>query len=161
MNRLTVEETNLLSIYRTGSRQGLIVAMKDDTEPKEPLSPTQEASFLSFVQSDKVYQKYCDEIIILLWTGLRISELCGLTEADIDFENKLINVDHQLLKHSEADGYYIETPKTKSGTRQIPMSTKVYEAVERVIKNPERQERSLSLVGTAAFYSLTGTAYQR
>lgn len=28
MNRLTVEETNLLSIYRTGSRQGLIVAMK-------------------------------------------------------------------------------------------------------------------------------------
>ena len=28
MNRLTVEETNLLSIYRTGSRQALIVAMK-------------------------------------------------------------------------------------------------------------------------------------
>ena len=28
MNRLTVEETNLLSIYRTGRRQGLIVAMK-------------------------------------------------------------------------------------------------------------------------------------
>lgn len=28
MNRLTVEETNLLSIYKTGSRQGLIVAMK-------------------------------------------------------------------------------------------------------------------------------------
>lgn len=28
MNRLTVEETNLLSIYRTGNRQGLIVAMK-------------------------------------------------------------------------------------------------------------------------------------
>ncbi len=28
MNRLTVEETNLLSIYRTGSRQRLIVAMR-------------------------------------------------------------------------------------------------------------------------------------
>lgn len=28
MNRLTVEETNLLSIYKTGSRQGLIVVMK-------------------------------------------------------------------------------------------------------------------------------------
>lgn len=28
MNRLTVEETNLLSIYRTGSRQGLIVTMR-------------------------------------------------------------------------------------------------------------------------------------
>lgn len=28
MNRFTVEETNLLSIYMTGSRQGLIVRMK-------------------------------------------------------------------------------------------------------------------------------------
>lgn len=28
MNRFTVEETNLLSIYMTGSRQGLIVSMK-------------------------------------------------------------------------------------------------------------------------------------
>ncbi len=27
MMKLTVEETNLLSIYKTGSRQGLIVAM--------------------------------------------------------------------------------------------------------------------------------------
>ena len=26
MTKLTVEETNLLSIYKTGSRQGLIVA---------------------------------------------------------------------------------------------------------------------------------------
>ena len=70
--------------------------LEDDTEPKEPLSPTQEAAFLSFVQHDKVYQKYYDEIIILLGTGLRISELCGLTEADIDLDKQLINVDHQL-----------------------------------------------------------------
>ncbi|NIZ49510.1 site-specific integrase, partial [Clostridioides difficile] len=62
----------------------LNTVLEDDTEPKEPLSPTQEAAFLSFVQHDKVYQKYYDEIIILLGTGLRISELCGLTEADID-----------------------------------------------------------------------------
>ena len=27
MMKLTVEETNLLSIYKTGSRQGLVVAM--------------------------------------------------------------------------------------------------------------------------------------
>jgi len=80
---------------------------------RNPYPLRRKASFLSLVQSDKVYQKYYDEIIILLGTGLRISELCGLTEADIDFENKLINVDHQLLKHSEAGGYYIEIPKNE------------------------------------------------
>ena len=113
----------------------LNTVLEDDTEPKVPLSSTQEASILSFMQNDKTYQKYSNEVIILLGTGLRISELCGLTETGIDFEKKLINVDHQLLKHSEAGGYYIETPKTKSGTRQIPMSTKVFEAFKRVLKN--------------------------
>ena len=108
--------------------------MEDDTEPKVPLSPTQEASFLSFIQNDKVYRKYHAEIIILLGTGLRISELCGFTEDDIDFENKLINVDHQLLRIAGSD-YCIETSKTKSGVRQILMSTKVCEAFERVLKN--------------------------
>lgn len=128
--------------------------LEDNTEPKEPLSPTQEASFLSFVQNDKVYQKYYDEIIILLGTGLRISELCGLTETDIDFENKLINVDHQLLKHPEAGGYYIETPKTKSGNRQIPMSTKVYEAFERVMKKPRTERTQLIIDGYSRFLFL-------
>ena len=60
------------------------------------LSPTQEASFLSFIAGDKGCQKYCDEITILLGTGIRISELCGLIDKDIDFENKRINVEHSL-----------------------------------------------------------------
>lgn len=96
----------------------LNTVIEDDTEPKVPLTPAQEESFLSFAQNDKVYQKYYDELIILLGTGLRISELCGLTDTDIDFENRIINVDHQLLRSAET-GYYIETPKTKSGIRQI------------------------------------------
>jgi len=94
----------------------LNTVIEDDTEPKVPLTPAQEESFLSFAQNDKVYQKYYDELIILLGTGLRISELCGLTDTDINFENRIINVDHQLLRSAET-GYYIETPKTKSGIR--------------------------------------------
>ena len=44
MTKLTVEETNLLSIYKTGSRQGLIVAMNAalpfmDGEILKSLSP--------------------------------------------------------------------------------------------------------------------------
>ena len=108
--------------------------IEDETEPKVPLTAEQEESLLSFMQGDSVYQKYRDEVIILLGTGLRISELCGLTKTDIDFENRIINVDHQLLKSAET-GYYIEKPKTQSGIRQIPMSKKVHEALERVLKN--------------------------
>ena len=89
---------------------------------------------LDFVQGDEVYSKYYDELIILLETGLRISELCGLTETDLDFENRIINVDHQLLYSSEI-GYYVEEPKTESGIRQIPMTESVYEALQNALKN--------------------------
>ena len=116
----------------------LNTVIEDNTEPKAPLTPAQEASLLSFVESDTVYQKYLDEIVILLGTGLRISELCGLTETDLDFEGRTIQVDHQLLRG--AGGYYIETPKTRSGVRQIPMSEKVHDALKRVLENRRSAE---------------------
>lgn len=129
----------------------LSTVLEDDTEPKVPLSPTQEASFLSFVQNDKVYQKYYDEIIILLKTGLRISEFCGLTDTDINFDTRLVNVDHQLLKISGS--YYVDTPKTKSGVRQVPMCTMVCEAFERVLKK-RRQAAPIIVGGYSRFLFL-------
>ena len=130
----------------------LNTVLEDDTEPKAPLSPTQEAAFLSFVQNDVIYRKYYDELIILLGTGLRISELCGLTETDIDFEKRLINVDHQLSKIAGV-GYRVYPPKTKSGIRQIPMSAKVYKAFERVLKN-HRSTKPLIIDGYSNFLFL-------
>ena len=46
---------------------------------------------------------YANELIILLGTGLRISEFCGLT-TNLDFKNRLIRADRQLLRNSE-NGY--------------------------------------------------------
>ena len=84
--------------------------INDDTEPKVPLTPAQEKELLKFIQDDTVYSKYYDEVVILLETGLRISEFCGLTPADLDFEKRFINVDHQLLRSTE-DGYYSKRPR--------------------------------------------------
>ena len=100
---------------------------------KAALTPKQEESLLAFMEQDTVCRKYRDEVIILLGTGLRISEFCGLTTA-LDFKNRQINVDHQLLRDADI-GYYIETPKTKNGIRQIPMNEEVYQALKRVLKN--------------------------
>ena len=40
-------------------------------------------------------------------------EFCGLTESDMDFENRTINVDHQL-QYSGKKAYRIETLKTEN-----------------------------------------------
>ena len=113
--------------------------INDDTVPKVPLTPTQENELLDFMQNDPVYAKYYDEVVILLETGLRISELCGLTPADLNFEKRFVNVDHQLLRDTEV-GYYIEPPKTNSGIRQLPMSEKAYQAFRRISKNRKKAE---------------------
>lgn len=110
--------------------------ISDDSIPREALTEDDEKRLLDFAGTDKVYSQYYDVIVILLNTGLRISELCGLTIADLDFTNKLINVDHQLL-YSKEHGFYIDTPKTKNGIRKIPMNKKAYDALQRVVKQCE------------------------
>lgn len=107
--------------------------IEDDTPKKEALTPEQEQSFITFVKNDNIYHKYYDEIIILLETGLRISELCGLTEADLNMNDRILTIDHQLLYVKEA-GYFIADPKTKSGRRDIYINDIVYEAFTRVLQ---------------------------
>ena len=123
--------------------------IEDDTQPKEALSLEQERFYLAFVKNDDVYQVYYDDIVILLGTGLRISELCGLTVSDLDFENRIIEVNHQILYDGKI-GYYISMPKTKKGYRQIPMSEKVYQALLRVVSN--RKRSSFEIVDNGKVY---------
>lgn len=106
--------------------------IENDTIPKTALTDEQVNTLLSFVQSDSVYSRYYRAIIVLLHTGLRISELCGLTVQDIDFEKGYINVTHQLRYDNE--GYHITSPKTESSVRKIPMMKVVREALQKEIQ---------------------------
>lgn len=71
-------------------------------------------------------------ITIMIGTGLRVSELCGLTWEDIDFKNNTISVNKQLLKtRGKAENgktLYVEKTKTENGKRIIPMSEEVHRA---------------------------------
>lgn len=107
--------------------------IENETKPKVPLSSTQEEALLSFARTDAVYNRYYDEVVILLGTGLRVSELCGLTASDIDLEARSIRVDHQLLR-AKGGGYYVAKPKTKCGERVIYMSDDVLDAFRRVME---------------------------
>lgn len=113
--------------------------MKNDTQSRQALTQEQEERLLTYIQSDVCYRKHYDEIIILLRTGLRISEFCGLTVNDLDFKNRIINVDHQLIKVSKI-GYVVQPPKSENGIRQIPMSDEVYQAFKNILKHRKIQK---------------------
>lgn len=110
----------------------LNAVISNDTQARQALTEEQEQAFLQFLQSSPVYRRYYDEILILLKTGLRISEFCGLTVDDIDFADGMINIDHQLLWETNK-GLYIDTPKSRSSIRKVPMSEEARKAFGRVI----------------------------
>lgn len=119
----------------------LATVVVNDSVTREAITRAQERAFLKFIQENNCYRKYYDGIYILFNTGLRISEFCGLTISDIDFQNKRIRVDHQLQRKRDME-YIIEDTKTKSGDRYVPMSPQVADCFRRVIANrkPPKQE---------------------
>lgn len=110
----------------------LASVLVDDSHTREAISRADERKFLSFVEEDPHFCEYYDAIFILLHTGLRISELCGLTLSDVDFQKKEILIDHQLQRKQDGT-LYAETTKTESGVRTIPMAKEVYECFQRVV----------------------------
>ena len=82
-----------------------------------------------------------------------------MTLPDLDFENRLVNIDHQLLRDTEI-GYYIETPKTKSGARQVPMVEEAYQAFKRVLANRKNDKR-VEIDGYSDFLFLNRKNYPK
>ena len=119
------------------------------------MTPEQASTFMNFIAEDKHYSKYYDEYMILLETGMRVSELVGLTFSDIDFDTRRIRVNHQLqrtrLKDTGHSEYYIEETKTENGVRYIPMSDRVYDSLKRIIANRKKLKKEWVIDGYTGF----------
>lgn len=118
----------------------LCTVVVNDSVTREAITESQEKKFLEFIKNDKHYKRYYDGMFILFKTGLRISEFCGLTLADIDFKKKEININHQLQRTRDME-YVIEDTKTSSGTRIIPMTEEVYECFKRIVENRKKPKK--------------------
>ena len=112
----------------------LATVVVNDSVTREAITQEQERKFLKFIKEDSHYNKYYDGMFLLFKTGLRVSEFCGLTVHDIDFENNMLHITHQLQRKRDMQ-YSIEETKTTSGTRDIPMTEEVRECLERIVAN--------------------------
>lgn len=106
--------------------------------------------FLKFIQDDNVYYKYYNVVYILFHTGMRISEFCGLTLSDIDLENNIINIDHQLLRDSSSVKY-IQSTKTNAGTRKLPIKDDVAECFSHLIADRPKLIQEKMIDGYGGF----------
>lgn len=77
-------------------------------------------------------------ILIGLYTGMRIGELCALQFKDIDFNNNIINVTKTLqriydpAKDIEPTKIVISSTKTSNSTRTIPITEKIIKILKQI-----------------------------
>lgn len=132
----------------------VVDVVRNDSVERKPISKNEKERFLTFLKEDQCGQRYYDEVVILLGTGLRISELYGLTKSDVDFVNRRIRVERQLTRTRSGD-YYIEETKTESGKRLIPiLDDAVYQAFQRVIKKRRAPKMEYVIDGCMGFLFL-------
>lgn len=125
----------------------------NDSIRRQAVEPKVERAFLQFVKNDEHFSQYYDGMFILFKTGLRISELCGLTVNDIDMKERTININHQLQTTGNK-GKYIEKTKTDAGTRILPMTEEVHEAFQRVLENRKTPKVEQMIDGYSGFLFL-------
>ncbi len=128
----------------------LATVIVNDSQGRTSITQDQMEQFLKFIRDDNVYWKYYDAVYILFHTGMRISEFCGLTLADIDLENKIVNIDHQLMRDSASE-IYIQTTKTTAGTRKIPITDEVAACFRSIIADRPKVEFEKMVDGYVGF----------
>lgn len=64
-------------------------------------------------------------VLLSILTGMRIGETLGLQWGDIDWTRNIINIRRNVVKaydpETKSDRFFVGTPKTKQGYREIPL----------------------------------------
>lgn len=108
---------------------GIKNIVKDAAVPK---SDKNEIAVLTDEQQTILYRQLLKNtdstdlcILLSLYTGIRVGEVCCLTWSDIDFDNHTVSISKTVQRMQETDSastkIIIGTPKSKSSARIIPI----------------------------------------
>lgn len=125
-------------VIRVNPTDGVMAEIKKSHDWEKPkrhaLTEPQQERFVQFVSTSPTYKHWMPLFTLLLGTGGRIGEILGLRWEDCDFKNNLIDINHNLIYRQQDNGkmeLHITTPKTKAGTRIIPMFSEVKDTLLR------------------------------
>lgn len=82
---------------------------------------------------------YLNDFLVMIKTGMRIGELTALYPADIDRKNGFIHIRRTVTRNEVGTHVIGDSAKTKSGTRDIPLTSDVAE----ILKNQQELNRSI------------------
>lgn len=89
------------------------------------MTKEQQALFMEYAKDSYLYNFFA----VMLRTGMRNGEMRGLKYTDIDKKKNVIHV-QRTLKYIEGQGYMEDTPKTRTSTRDIPLTAAILQLLE-------------------------------
>ena len=96
-------------------------------------------------------------IVLCLYTGIRLGELLALTWNDIDFNKKLLSINKtaSYIKINDKFTNYIDTPKTSSSNRTIPLPKQLLPYLKKIKKTSNSKyiitTKRNGMVGTRSY----------
>ena len=127
--------------------------INDDTPKVMALTREQEASLLNFLKEDAIGKKHYDMFVVLLGTGIRISEYAAITIKDIDFKENVLRIDKQITRTK--GNLRITTPKSKNAVRNIPMTPEVRASLLSLISKRQSIKLNVMIDGHVSFLAVT------
>lgn len=119
---------------------GFKLSLKNVALPKaekkqiEKINDTEQKRLVSYLHNNMSLTAF--GILISLFMGLRIGELCGLKWSDVDFDNKILYIRRTVQRISSANGsrktkVIISTPKSDTSFRSIAIPDFLIEYFEK------------------------------
>ncbi len=115
--------------------------MLDVRRPKSSKKPrkiramtmNEQKAFLEVINTERVL--YADQMLISMFTGMRMGEINALSVKDINTNFNSINIDKTIAKGERNEAFLNSSPKTDKGNRQVPINTMVKPVIDKVLKN--------------------------
>ena len=125
----------------------ILPKQKYNAEQRKPFLSDSQAKDLLNMLDGAGYSEFAVIIKTLLYTGMRAGECLALQWNDLDFDNGIIHIRHNL---ADVGGkHWLDTPKTKNSIRTIGMS----DTLKAILQNHrEEQKEKIKNVGKTYKY---------
>ncbi len=159
---ITVLQSSLKSAYD----MGLIKKYVAD-RIKRPKKNEKEVTCFSLLEQKKIENFILQNnknklfgVYLCLYSGMRIGEVLALEWKDIDFKRGIINIKKSCHDGRDANGIFtriIDTPKTTSSNRVIPLPKKLIS----IVKSYKKKSNSTFVVADELGKPVSVRSYQR
>ena len=136
------------NIIRTNPSDGVMAQVKKQPGKnhgiRHALTLEQQRAFVNYIENNPTFYRWASLFKFLLGTGCRIGEAIGIRWEDVDFEKRIININHSLVYYSREFKdhpmctFSISLPKTEAGIRRIPMMDTVYDALQEELADQQQ-----------------------